>query len=87
MFNIEKKTEIDITKNFRNNYFNYCYILRTDLKETEFILQKEELSEVKYVTFEKLFELSKNNSDKYTKSLKGELLKNNYEKIIKKLRS
>lgn len=87
LFNIEKKTEIDITKNFRNNYFNYCYILRTDLKETEFILQKEELSEVKYVTFEKLFELSKNNSDKYTKSLKGELLKNNYEKIIKKLRS
>ena len=86
LFNIEKKTEIDPIKNIRNNYFNYCYILKIDLKEDEFIIQKEELSEVKYIAFDKLLEISTTNPEKYKKSLKGELLKNNYKKLIKKLK-
>ena len=69
-----------------NNHFKYFYIIKTNLKENEFIIQKEELSEVKYVTFEELFEKSEKEPDNYVNSLKGELLKTNFNKIKEKLK-
>ena len=85
LYDIQKHVSKN-TNDIINNHFKYCYILRTNLKENDFIIQKEELSEVKYITFEELFEKSEKEPDNYVNSLKGELLKTNFNKIKEKLK-
>lgn len=46
---------IDLFKSEKKEkYFSYGYIIFTDLKENEFVLQKEEVDSVKYFTIEQL---------------------------------
>ena len=38
----------------KNNHYKYCYLLKTDMKIDDYIIQKEELSEIKWFPFENL---------------------------------
>ena len=55
---IDELKFIGIYKNDKENNkcFSYTYLVKTDKKIDEFILQEEEVSEVKYITIEKLEE-------------------------------
>ena len=84
LFDIKKTS--NITEDVKNNNYKYCYILITNYKESDFVIQKEELSEVKYISLDKLKNISKEEADNYTGSLKGEKLKNSLTKIQEKLK-
>ena len=60
-----KNIEIFKSKS-KENYYTYGYIIFTNLKENEFILQKEEVEKVKYFEIEELEKIRKNNDEKYT---------------------
>lgn len=49
-----------------NNHFNEYYIVNKDIDETKLKLQKEEVSEVKWISKEKIIEKIKNNYDGIT---------------------
>lgn len=49
-----------------NNHFNEYYIVNKDIDETKLILQKEEVSEVRWISKEKIIEKIKNNYDGIT---------------------
>ena len=68
-----------------NNHYKYCYILKTNYKESDFVIQKEELSEVKYVSYDELKSLTKKDSENYTGAIKGKKLEDNWQKINQKL--
>lgn len=48
------------------HYFSYGYLFYTDLKENEFVLQKEEVNAVKYYSIEELEEIRKSNNYDYS---------------------
>ena len=50
----------------KNRRFAYNYIFVVDYKLEDYILQKEEVAEVKYFTIEELEEIRKNNDSNYT---------------------
>lgn len=52
--------------NPNNKFFGYNFIFVIDVKIKDFKLQKEEVSEVKYVTIEELEEIKKNNDPNYS---------------------
>lgn len=54
-----------------NNMYRYVYVLQTKLEEKEFEIQKEELSEVKYIELEELKKIkkTKSNLEKYNNEL------------------
>lgn len=56
--NIDELKLIGIYKNDKENNkcFSYTYLVKTDKKIDEYILQEEEVSDVKYITIEKLEE-------------------------------
>jgi len=56
--------EIDLYKsrNPKEHYYTYGYIVFTDLKENEFIVQKEEVEQVKYFKIEEIEEQVYNNN-------------------------
>lgn len=62
--NIDNYEFINLFKNDKEKekYFAYGYIVFTNLKEDEFILQKEEVDSVKYYTIEEMIN-NKNNPD------------------------
>ncbi|MBP3597046.1 MAG: NUDIX domain-containing protein [Clostridia bacterium] len=80
-----RKTEV-LTDTVKNNHYKYCYILKTNLKENEFVIQEEELSEVKYVSFEDLINLTDEERKDYTRSLSKENIEMTVEKIENKLK-
>lgn len=84
LFDIQKCEQIK--GDIQNNHYKYCYILKTNYKENEFVIQKEELSEVKYVSWKDLENLSKEDCENYTSTLKGEKLKNSLNKIQEKMK-
>ena len=49
-----------------NKYFSYSFLFVVDYKIEEYILQKEEVSEVKYITIEEMEQEKKNHNDNYT---------------------
>ena len=58
---------IDIYKsNDRNKRFSYNFIFVVNYKIGEYVLQKEEVSEVKYVTIEEMEQLKRKNDSSYT---------------------
>lgn len=61
-----KKIEKKFSDDWYNNHFKYFYFTKTDKKISEFKVQKEELSELKYITIEELEEIVKNKDDNYT---------------------
>lgn len=59
---------IDIYKsdNKENKYFGYNFIVKVNYTIEEFVLQIEEVSEVKYVTIEKMIKIKKENAKNYS---------------------
>lgn len=53
-------------ENSINNHFKNIFLLRTDMKINEFVLQKSEVSEVKYFTIDELKNICQN-KEKYEK--------------------
>ena len=48
-----------------NNHFSYFYFVKTDKKISEFIIQEEELSELKYISIQELENIIKNQDEEY----------------------
>lgn len=71
-----------------NSYFIYSYYVKSNLKENEFILQKEEVSEVKWVNIDTIIEMILSHNESLTQTtsmllsnfyqLKTVILKNGY---------
>ena len=61
LINIDK-TEADEF----NHYFTYNYFVYVDYKIQDYTIQKEELSELKYISIEEMEELKKQNDENYT---------------------
>lgn len=53
-----------------NNNFKYTYLVRTNKKIDEFIMQDEEVSELKYITLDELEKMIENKDEKLTFSKK-----------------
>ena len=58
--------EIFKSKDPNNKYFAYKFLFIVDYKIEEYILQKEEVAEVKYFTIEEIEQLKKNKDSDYT---------------------
>ena len=96
---IENYEFINLFKNDKENekYYAYGYIVYTNLKENDFILQKEEVDSVKYYTIEELinnknnknFTFSKwdnesfNNEMNMLKEYRDKIINNNYNITVK----
>lgn len=48
-----------------NNHFKHIFYTKTNRKVSEFVLQEEELSEVKYITFKELEEINNTHNEDY----------------------
>ena len=66
--NDDEIKNIEIFKSINPNeyYYSYGYIFFTHYKEDDFLLQKEEVSVVKYYTIEELEEIKKRDDKNYT---------------------
>jgi len=53
-----------------NNHYKYTYLVKTDYKITEYVLQKEEVAEVKYITISELERMMDNKDESLTFSSK-----------------
>ena len=59
------KLEKKISDEQYNNHFSYFYFIKTDKKLSEFTIQKEELSELKYISIQELENIVKNQDEEY----------------------
>ena len=59
-------TDIYKSKDMNDKYFGYNYLFIVDYKIEDYILQKEEVDEVKYITIEEMENIKKNNDKDYT---------------------
>lgn len=84
LFDIHKSS--NITETVQNNNYKYCYILKTNYKESDLKIQEEEVSEVKFISFDDLRKWTKKEADIFTGSLKGEKFENIISKIQDKLK-
>lgn len=48
-----------------NNHFKYMYYVKTNKKISEFVIQKEELSELKYISLKKFEDVIERRDEKY----------------------
>lgn len=72
--NINNFKPIDVTKiqelhlncDIKNNYFGYKFFAKVNYRISDYTIQKEELSELKYITLEELEEIEKNKDENYT---------------------
>lgn len=71
--------------NIINNHFKYIYLLKVNFKINDYIIQKSELSEVKYISFEMLEEIY-NNKEKYCNEYTKIFFKKYFNKIINTLK-
>lgn len=58
--------EIFKSKNPNEHYYSYGYIFFTNLKDEDYILQKEEVEQVKYYSIEDIEQLKLDNNPNYT---------------------
>lgn len=73
------------SKDLSNKYFGYNFLFIINTKIDEFILQRDEVSEVKYVTIEEMEEIRRNNNTNYTFTAWDEQsFKNDMELLRKK---
>ena len=79
LFVIKKSKKLSETQ--YNNNFQYIYFAKTNRKISEYIIQEEELSELKYISIEELEKVIENKDEKYTFS-KSEY----FEKLIEILK-
>lgn len=61
-----KEHEEHSNSNTVNNYFSYIFFAKVSYKLEDYKIQKEELSELKYITIEELEIIIKNKDDNYT---------------------
>ncbi|MDR0978934.1 MAG: NUDIX domain-containing protein [Lachnospiraceae bacterium] len=54
-------TSSDMQGKMKNNHFNEYYIIKKDIDETKCVLQKEEVSEVKWINKDEIIEKIKDN--------------------------
>lgn len=85
-FTIIKTSSAYPERNVINNHYKYCYVLRTNYKINEFILQEEEVSEVKYVTIEYLKNLTDEEKEEYTRIFKNPEFKDILEALEEKIK-
>ena len=86
-----KELELFKSKNPNEHYYTYGYIVFTNLKENEFVIQREEVEQVKYYKIEEIEEQVNNNNQlfSFTKwdrdDFKGQMdmLKKIREEILK----
>ena len=79
LFVIKKSKKLSETQ--YNNNFQYIFFTKTNKKISEYIIQEEELSELKYISIEELEKVIENKDEKYTFS-KSEY----FEKLIEILK-
>ena len=70
-----------------NNHFKYIYYTKTDKKISEFVIQEEELSELKYISFEEFKNIIRTQNKEYAFSKSTYIPKlisilNNKEEIL-----
>lgn len=63
---IEKMSEDFPKVNQTNSCFEYWYLLRTNKKIEEYVIEEKELSEVKYISLEELEKIINTQDDNYT---------------------
>ena len=56
---------IEKTERNCNNHFKYMYYAKTDKKISEFVIQKEELSELKYISLKEFKDIIERQDDEY----------------------
>ena len=61
----EQTKVVNIKKNEINRHFSYNYIFVVDYKIDEYIIQKEEVDEVKYVSIEEIEESARKKDERY----------------------
>lgn len=80
------KKVLDILKNSKIwimvILYNYKWIINSNLNEEEFIIQEEELSEVKWFDIDEVIEMLKNNDERIAWSEERILLFEGLKKII-----
>lgn len=67
------KLEKKISDEQYNNHFSYFYFIKTDKEVSDFIIQKEELSCLKYISIKEIEEIVKKQDERYVFS-KGEYM-------------
>ena len=67
-----------------NNKFDNLFLLKTDTKLDEFILQKSEVTEVRYVTIDEMKEICQN-KEKYVSQFTNIFFEEYFWKILEKL--
>lgn len=78
---------IDIVKTMRNrgkhinNKFDNIFLLKTNLKESEFVLQESEVAQVKYFSIDEMKEICQN-KDKYVAQFTGIFFEEYFWKIV-----
>ena len=77
LFVIKKSKKLSETQ--YNNNFQYIYFARSNKKIEEYVIQEEELSEVKYISVEELENVIKNKDERYTFS------KSEYFEVLMKI--
>lgn len=70
----------------KNNCYKYCYILKTNLKENDFVLQEDEVSKIKYIKLDKLKTLTSKEKEEFTASFRSSEFKSVIEKLENKLK-
>ncbi len=81
---------IDIVKTMRNrgehinNKFDNIFLLKTNLKEDEFVLQESEVAQVKYFSIDEMREICQN-KDKYAAQFTGIFFEEYFWKIVDSL--
>lgn len=64
-FFVEKSEKTKINSD-EENHFAYHFFIKVDYNINDYTIQKEELSELKYITLEELEEIVKNKDENYT---------------------
>lgn len=54
------------SKDKKDRYFGYNFIVKVNYEINKFKLQKEEVSDVKYISINELLKIKKNNDNNYT---------------------
>ena len=81
-----KVVSIYKSTNPENRFFGYNYIFIIDYKIEDFVLQKEEVAEVKYFSIEQLEEIKQKNDPNYNFSAWGDEQFYNEMKLLKSKR-
>lgn len=72
---LHKYKEAEVVLKESNSHTTHYYYAKTDLKENEFVIQEEDLSEVKWVNIDDVIEMIKNHDNIVFKEDKIELFK------------